>query len=288
MPAASEGYNPAAFGDLSQPLALATDTMTRLIDYLEVCERAARAGGAVLQDWAGRFEVKEKGRADLVTEADVASQQCVRDIILGAFPKHGFLGEENCSIPSQEDGLRWIVDPLDGTTNYVHAIPGYTVSIALEQAGKLLVGTVFDPVSGECFSAMAGAGATLNGRPMHVSRVERLEGAVVAVSFPPQMRRDGPELAQFANVAMAAQSVRRSGSAALNLAYIAAGRFDGYWSSFNKIWDVAAGILLVLEAGGTVTGVDGRPFAIDPPHIIAAPTPSLHAELKAVINAPTR
>ena len=259
--------------------------LTQLSDFQEVSDRAARTAGAVLLDWAGRFQVREKGPADLVTEADLASQEIIRETILGAFPRHGFLGEEGGSKPSDDHGYRWIVDPLDGTTNYVHGIPNYSVSIALEQSGKLLVGTVFDPVSGECFSATAGGGAFLNGRRLRVSAISRLDQAVVAMSFPPGLTRESPELAEFLQVILLAQSMRRYGSSALNLCFVAAGRFDAYWSSSTKIWDVAAGLLLVEEAGGMVSSRQGGPLVLDPPHFLTASTPELHAELSVVLAA---
>jgi myo-inositol-1(or 4)-monophosphatase len=259
--------------------------LTQLTDFQEVSDRAARSAGQVLLDWAGRFQVREKGRADLVTEADLASQEMIRKIILSAFPKHGFLGEEGGGKPSEDHGYRWIVDPLDGTTNYVHGIPNYSVSIALEQAGKLIAGTVFDPVAGECFSATTGHGAFLNGRKISVSSVARLDRAVVAISFPPGVNRESPEIEEFLRLVVQAQSMRRFGSSALNLCYLAAGRFDAYWSSSAKIWDVAAGLLLVAEAGGVVRNRQGGPFAVDPPHFVAASTSELYRELAAALAA---
>ncbi len=258
--------------------------MSTVADFREVCERAARAGGRVLLDWAGKFQVREKGPADLVTEADLASQDIVQQTILGAFPLHGFLAEENRSIPSRDQGYRWIVDPLDGTTNYVHGIPAYCVSIALEQNGKLVVGTVYDPVADQCFSAVAGQGATLNDRPLRVSQVAKLGDAVVASSLPPKVTRDSHALAEFVEVALEVQALRRMGSSALNLSYVAAGRYDAYWSQYAKVWDVAAGVLLVQEAGGTVTDSQGGEFRLDPPHFVAAGTSSLLGELRQLLS----
>ena len=248
-----------------------------------VCEAAARAGGAVLLDWAGRFSVREKGRADLVTEADLASQEIVRERLLSAFPLHGFLGEENSSIPSRDAGYRWIVDPLDGTTNYVHGIPNYCVSIALEQEGRLVVGAVFDPVGEECFTAAAGQGAWLNGQPLRVSELTQLDQAVVAMSLPPDIERDDVELRQFLEVVVKAQSMRRMGSSALNLCYVAAGRFDAYWSSSTKVWDIAAGVLMVREAGGLVISPEGGELDLHRPRFVAASSQPLADELRSVL-----
>ena len=253
--------------------------MSQLAEFNTVCQRAARLAGQVLMDRAGRVKIREKGPADLVTEADLASQEVIHETLLGAFPGHGFLAEENLSIASSDDDYRWIVNPLDGTTNYVHGIPQFSVSIALEQSGKILVGTVYDPVADECFSAVAGGGAWLGERRLHVSRQQELSHAVVAMSFPPGSRRDSPDVLDFLEVLEHAQSMRRMGSSALNLCYVAAGRFDAYWSASTRIWDIAAGVLLVQEAGGMLTDRHGGPFVLEPPHFIAAASPQLHAQL---------
>ncbi len=255
-------------------------------DFLEVCERAARTGGAALLDWVGRITVREKGPSDLVTDADLASQEAVRRVLHNAFPDHDFLSEEEppSGAPARhEDRYRWIVDPLDGTTNYVHQIPEFAVSLALERGGEVLVGTVFNPVSGECFMAEKGAGAFLNGRRLQVSRVESLAGAVVVASFPPRIGPDSPIIADFLRIVGAAQSMRRTGSAALNLSFLAAGRYDGFWARDTKVWDVAAGALLISEAGGIMTSLDGGPFRLNHPQFIAASTEPLHRELRSKI-----
>lgn len=252
-------------------------------DYLKTCEQAARAGGAVLLDWMDRFAVREKGPSDLVTEADLASQQVIRELVLAAYPSHGFLGEEGSPEPCQGP-FRWIVDPLDGTTNYAHRLPQFCVSIALENAGRVLVGTIFDPISGECFTAAAGQGAALNGRPIRTSAVTQLSSALAAVSFPARVARGSPLIADFIEVLHQAQAVRRMGSSALNLAYLAAGRLDAYWATDTKTWDVAAGWLLVQEAGGVVTGLNGAPCDLERPHFVAAGTLELHRQMLDVLN----
>jgi myo-inositol-1(or 4)-monophosphatase len=259
--------------------------LATIADYQRICEQAARAGGDVLRDWRGRFAVREKGPADLVTEADLASQEIIRQILLGAFPEHVFLAEEgfvadtNARIASQKNDLRWIVDPLDGTTNYVHGVPNYSVSIALERDGDPLVGTVYDPTTDECFSAAAGHGATCNGKALRVSEIGRLSEAMIAVSFSAKVDRGDQEIADFIEVMLQSQATRRMGSSALNLCYVAAGRFDAYWATTTKIWDIAAGALLVREAGGEITAIDGGPFNLERPQFIAAATGALHREL---------
>ena len=253
-------------------------------DYAKTCEEAARAGGAVLLDWAGRFGVREKGPSDLVTEADLASQEVIRSHLLGAYPDHGFLGEElaECLLP--ECPFRWIVDPLDGTTNYVHQMPQYSVSVALEGHGKLLAGTVFDPVANECFTAAAGEGAFLNGRRLRVSGVKQLSQALVSASFPANVQRGAREINDFVEVLLKAQALRRMGSSALNLSYVAAGRFDAYWATETKTWDVAAGFLLVQEAGGVVSNLEGGPYDLARPRFVAAANSQLQHELLTMLR----
>lgn len=256
-------------------------------DFLAVCEQAARAGGAALLEWVAKFTVREKGPSDLVTDADLASQEAVRRVVLGAFPDHDFLSEEEpAASPARgaQPRYRWIVDPLDGTTNYVHRIPDYAVSLALERGGEILAATVFNPVHGECYTAAKGEGAFLNGQRLHASSTTELKHAVVAASFPPKIMADSPIISDFTRVLIASQSVRRTGSAALNLCYIAAGRFDAFWARDTKIWDVAAGFLLVCEAGGVMSELDGRPFCVDRPQFVAAATEPLHRELRSILG----
>ncbi len=266
--------------------------MAAITDYAEVCQKAVRRAGALLLDMIGQVEVREKGRSDLVTEADLASQEVVRRTILDAFPEHSVLGEEEQPGRDRPGGgvsgdraeFRWIVDPLDGTTNYVHQVPHFCVSLALERSGELLVGAVYNPVAGECFSAVAGQGAYLNATPIRTSRVGSLSQALAAVGFPAVIPADCPELKLFLAALNRCQSIRRTGSAALNLSYLAAGRFDVSWSFSTNAWDVAAGLLLILEAGGTVTAPDGGPFMLGTGHYLAAANGPLHAELCALVR----
>jgi myo-inositol-1(or 4)-monophosphatase len=253
-------------------------------DFLKTCERAARSGGQVLLDWVGKFAAREKGPADLVTEADLASQEEVRRILLTTYPEHSFLGEEGNPIGPADAEFRWLVDPLDGTTNYVHQIPHYCVSVGLLQRGTPVCGAVYDPVSRECFTAEVGRGAYLNGRKLAVSHVERVDQAVVVVSLPPKLTPDSRELAEMVRVALAAQAIRRTGSAALNLCYVAAGRFDAYWGGNTKPWDVAAGALMIQEAGGIITDYRGEPLDFDVPCFVASSTPVLHAQMLKLVG----
>ncbi len=262
-------------------------------EFITICEQAARAGGAVLLDWQDRITAREKGPRDLVTEADVASQSEIQRILMAAFPDHAFLGEEDAAAEvtlvktensaSTSSRFRWIVDPLDGTTNYVHGLPAYSVSVALQRDGELLVGTVFDPILDECYSASAGRGAFLNGRPLRTSPCSTVSQALVAASFSANVPRGSIEVTRFIEVLHSCQALRRLGSAALNLCYLAAGRLDAYWATSVKIWDVAAGILLVREAGGVVSDITGKPLNLADPALVAAATPELHEELLSVL-----
>ncbi len=253
-------------------------------DFITICEQAARAGGKVLIDWSGQLGVREKGPDDLVTEADFASQEAIQGVLLDAFPDHGMLGEEGAAIRGKDPQFRWIVDPLDGTLNYVHRVPNWCVSVAFEDRGQIVAGTVYDPLSEECYTAKAGGGAYLNGQPLRTSGTTELSDALMAASFPPRVRRDSPEVARFIDVLEACQGVRRMGSAALNLCYLAAGRFDGYWSANTHAWDIAAGMLLIREAQGVFTDLEGNEIDLENPHFLAAATPELHAQLLEVLR----
>jgi myo-inositol-1(or 4)-monophosphatase len=255
-------------------------------EYITVCEHAARSGGQVLLDWQGRINPREKGPKDLVSEADLASQQEIHKILYEAFPDHDFLGEEDDpnDQTQRKSDYRWIVDPLDGTVNYVHGLPAYSVSIALEHRGELQVGVVFDPISQECFSAARGQGAFLDGESISTSDCRELRTALTAASFSANVDRESEEITRFLNVLVECQALRRLGSAALNLAYVASGRLDAYFATSVKIWDVAAGLLLVQEAGGIVSGVDGKSFDLSKPKFATAATTELHEAFVEVLK----
>jgi myo-inositol-1(or 4)-monophosphatase len=249
--------------------------------WLETCKTAARAGGHQLRSWQGRFQTREKAAADLVTDADLASQEAIHSVIRARFPGHSFLGEEssNQSITIGPNDFLWIVDPLDGTTNYVHGYPNYAVSVALARGSDVLAGVIYDPVRDECFAAAAGRGAWCNGQPIRVSHVTTAAQALVAVSLPARVPRDSPDLMDFVEAVQVCQAVRRSGSAALNLSQVANGSLDAFWATHIHAWDVAAGVLLIRESGGIVTARDGKPFDLWNPNFLAAAGPELHREL---------
>jgi len=241
----------------------------QLTNWLHAAKEAARRGAECLEQWRGKFQAREKGRADLVSEADHAAQDAIREYLARRFPDHLFVGEEGDARktrPGPGDPPTWIVDPLDGTTNYVHDCPMYCVSIGLMAAGELVVGVVYDPRADEMFAAAKGMGATLGDKRMEVSKVSRLGEALLSTGFAPQNDASRRASEWWMRFSEHAQSLRRTGSTALNLAYIACGRFDGYWAFDNHPWDIAAGFVLVREAGGQVTRIDGGPedgFASD-------------------------
>jgi myo-inositol-1(or 4)-monophosphatase len=251
-------------------------------DPLETALDVAREAGALLvRDAELPRAISEKGRrADLVTDADRASERIILERLQRAYPRATILSEES-GVHAGAGDERWIVDPLDGTTNFAHGYPLYCVSIAYERAGELIAGVVFAPAMEELFAAERGSGARMNGRAIAVSPIERVGGAMVCTGFhPADFDRNAAHFRAASNVA---QAVRRDGSAALDLAYVACGRFDGFWEFGLHPWDVAAGTLLVREAGGLVTRVDEAPAALDARSILAT-NGRIHGELARVLS----
>jgi myo-inositol-1(or 4)-monophosphatase len=252
-----------------------------IADYVDAACEAARRAANVLEDWRHRFQTREKGRFDLVTDADLASQRTISTYLKDRFPGHGFLGEEEGAgghRPGQDAPPTWIVDPIDGTTNYVHDCPLYCISIGLQIAEELVVGVVYDPSRDEMFHAARGRGAWLNDRRLKTSQVQRLDDALLATGFPANPAAQGRSLDWWRFFSGRAQSLRRTGSTALNIAYVAAGRFDGYWAFDNHVWDVAGAVVLLREAGGLLTNADGTtydPYTAD----AVASNGQLHAAL---------
>lgn len=259
---------------------------------LEFAINIAREAGALLRDGYGRSHRPErKGRTDLVTEYDRRSERMLLDAIARRFPGHAVLAEESgaSAAPGGPPAVRWLIDPLDGTTNFAHNYPFFCVSVAAEVDGRLAAGAVYDPVRDELFSAAAGEGATLNGGPLRVSGIDRVEDGLLVTGFPYNVREHPEEsLPQFEAFLVRAQAVRRDGSAALNLCYLAAGRFDGFWEVDLSPWDMAAGVLIVREAGGRVTDYRGGPFRLEQREILAS-NGHVHDEMQAILaGVPTR
>ena len=254
-------------------------------DYRRFIETVAVEAGALLKGRLGETHtVQYKGEINLVTEADRLSEELIVERIRRAFPGHDVLAEESSETKRDSD-FRWIIDPLDGTTNYAHGYPIFCVSIALDVEGVIRLGAVYNPMLGELFVAEKGGGAFLNGRRLAVSRTAKLSRGLLATGFPYDLRENrNNNFSYYRALAMNAQAIRRAGAAALDLACVAAGRFDGFWELRLMPWDTAAGWLLVTEAGGIVTDLRGDPYRLDSPHILAS-NGLIHAEIAAILSA---
>jgi myo-inositol-1(or 4)-monophosphatase len=249
--------------------------------------QTARDAGRLLAERFGRnLRISNKSELDLVTESDLASERLIIDRIKTHYPRHAILAEESgASAPAggASDEWRWIIDPLDGTTNYAHGYPCFCVSMGLEHQGRLQLGVVYDPMRDEVFSAERGEGAALNGKRIQVSSAPNLSSALLCTGFPYDVRERSEFARHFANFIMNAQGVRRDGAAALDLAYVAAGRFDGFWEEGLKPWDVAAGALMIEEAGGRVSNYAGGPLDIFNPPILAS-NGLIHEQMMRVLE----
>jgi len=253
------------------------------MNYLETAVDIAREAGALLAHYFERgigFELK--GDFDLVTEADRASEKLVVERLRTHFPSHAIVAEEGGGHESASD-FRWYVDPLDGTTNFAHGFPMFNVTLGLERAGEQVAGVVYDPVRQEMFSAERGAGAYLNGRRIHVSRAARLKESLASTGFPSVKRHNDVNVHFFYQIAMASHGVRRTGSAAIDLAYVSCGRLDLFWEFGLRPWDMAAGALLVKEAGGRVSDMQGAAHSITASATVLADNDLLHEELLAFL-----
>lgn len=252
--------------------------------FLDVATEAALAGGAVLQAYAGKVEAQEKGRpGDLITAADKAAEAAVLEVIQRHFPGHAILAEESGQMGTTESEFLWAIDPLDGTTNYAHQYPFYAVSIGLLINGVPQVGVVFAPFLQELFRAAKGLGATLNRQPIQVSPTAELRQSLLVTGFAYD-RHETPDnnYAEFCTLTHLTQGVRRGGSAALDLSYVSCGRLDGYWERGLSQWDMAAGIVMVEEAGGRVTAYDQGSFAIKTGRVLAT-NGLIHAALSQTL-----
>ena len=259
-------------------------------EMAHIAEGIARQAGGLLRGFYEKGVATEyKGDVDLVTEADRASEKLIGERLLAAFPDHGIYGEEGTR--DRLDGeYRWYIDPLDGTTNFAHQFPAFCVSMGLERRapglaagedGEMVAGVIYDPLRDEMFSAERGRGAWLNGRRLQVSKTKQLGEALTATGFPSQKRHANPNIHFYQEITLRSHGVRRAGSAALDLAYVAAGRLDGYWEFGLNPWDTSAGVLLVEEAGGIVTHFNGDKFTLDSREVLAT-NGHIHGELKHV------
>lgn len=247
---------------------------------LEVAVEAASAAGVVLRDaFGGEQEIRYKGEVDLVTDVDERAERMIHEMLRGAFPGYGILAEEG-GRTAGEGEARWIVDPLDGTTNFAHGLPIFSVSIALERSGAVVLGVVHDPMAGETYVAERGAGATLNGEPIRTSNTGELGEALLVTGLPYDRADMPPALELFGRLALVSRGMRRLGSAALDLCYVAAGRLDAYFERGIHAWDIAAGSLILEEAGGRVTDYRGRKPDLEGGEIVASNGPLHEALIK--------
>lgn len=290
---------------MKEPLAPSpNDTFRRALMMDQVAQigrQAALAAGAVMRlNYEKPHEITMKGAIDPVTETDYQCQEIIIGMIRQAFPDHGFLAEESGGQPpaaAPEIGppglaweadpaaaCRWIIDPLDGTVNFAHGFPAFCVSIAFEADGEIAYGVVYDPMRDELFEGIRGKGAWRNGRPIRVSETARLERALIATGFPYDIRERIPEtMACLGRIVATAQGMRRAGSAALDMCYIACGRFDGYFEENLKPWDTAAGLVIVTEAGGKITNFEGSEYDIYAPNILVS-NGILHTKLLSCLK----
>jgi len=252
-------------------------------DFVTPASSIAREAGKLLMDYFSRHvAVEYKGEADLITAADRASEALIAQRLRAQWPQHDIFAEEGTR-HSGNSGYRWYIDPLDGTTNFAHGYPVFCVSLGLERQGELVAGVLYDPARDELFSAELGSGAFLNQTPIQVSRVKALKESLVATGFPSHKRHKNPNIHFYHQITLRSHGVRRAGSAALDLAYVACGRFDGFWEFNLNPWDTAAGVLLVREAGGRVSDFSDGRFDISSREVLAS-NGLVHAELVRVFE----
>ena len=247
-------------------------------EFVGIAEEIAREAGGLLREFYHRGVATEyKGDVDLVTEADRASEKLIGERLKAAFPSHGIYGEEGTRSGLDKE-FRWYIDPLDGTTNFAHGFPAFCVvlgcerrgpGLAADEDGEMVAGVIYDPLRDEMFSAAKGEGAKLNGQAIHVSKAKMLQESLIATGFPSQKRHLTPNVHFYQEFTLRSHGVRRAGSAALDMAYVACGRLDGYWEFKLNPWDTSAGYLLVEEAGGKVTHFDGGKFTLDSREVLA-------------------
>lgn len=255
-----------------------------MTNYLVIAQEAALAAGQLQLENLGKIhQIEFKGDINLVTEVDKACEKIIQQKIQGAFPEHDFLAEEGGGDRKHSD-YKWIVDPLDGTTNFAHGYPLFCVSIALEYKGEIIVGVVFDPNRNELFSAQKGQGATLNGNRISVSKISSVNAALLSTGFAYNVRTaKETNINHFTNMLMKAQAVRRDGVAAVDLCYVACGRYDGFWELNLFPWDVAAGKLILEEAGGKVSLFSGGSFSVYDKEILCS-NGQIHAEMSSILT----
>ena len=259
-----------------------------MAELVSTAESIAREAGALLREFYRKgVRAEYKGDVDIVTEADRSSEKLIVERLGAAFPEHGIYGEEGTRA-GLEKSFRWYVDPLDGTTNFAHGFPVFGVvlgcehrpaGLAADADGEMVAGVVYDPLRDEMFAAERGAGATLNGERIRVSKTATLQESLIATGFPSKKRHESPNVHFYQEFTLRSHGVRRAGSAAIDLAYVACGRLEGFWEIGLNPWDTSAGYLLVEEAGGRITGFDGSKFKLDSREVFAT-NGLIHAEMQ--------
>jgi myo-inositol-1(or 4)-monophosphatase len=254
-------------------------------NFLTVAWEAANAAGEIIRaNWHKPITIEHKGAIDLVTSVDREAEQKIIEIISGSFANHSIIAEEKTSIETNQSEYRWIVDPLDGTTNFAHGYPQVSISIALEQNGRVIIGLVYDPLRRECFTAIRGHGASLDGTPIYTSQIKELDKALLATGFPYDRREHADFYLDFFKAFLTrSQGIRRGGSAALDLCYLACGRLDGFWELKLKPWDIAAGSLIVAEAGGKLSDFCAGAFSIRGNETLAS-NGLIHTEMSQITS----
>ncbi|MFN0279020.1 MAG: inositol monophosphatase family protein [Pyrinomonadaceae bacterium] len=248
-------------------------------------ETARDAGQLLLEKFDRNIKVSKKGDINLVTEADLASEALIIERIKSYYPKHSILAEEsgNAVTFGGENTWKWIIDPLDGTTNYAHGYPCFCVTLALEHDGEVVIGVTHDPTRNELFAAERGRGASMNNKPIRVSETEDLADALTVTGFPYDFKSRENFARHLTEFLLNSRGVRRDGSAAIDMAYVACGRFDGFWEEGLNPWDIAAGVLLIEEAGGQISGYDGSKFSIYKPPILAS-NGFIHSQMMSILR----
>ena len=245
---------------------------------------ARDAGQILLEKYGRKHQITKKGDINLVTEADLASEKLIIERIKSYYPKHSILAEESGNAVVMGDSTwKWIIDPLDGTTNFAHDYPCFCVTLALEHNGEIVIGVTFDPTRNELFAAEKGQGATLNNKPIRVSETENLGDSLIVTGFPYDFKQKDDFARHLTDFLLNSRGVRRDGSAAIDMAYVACGRFDGFWEEGLNAWDVAAGVLLIEESGGSVTYYDGSKFSVYAPPICAS-NGLIHNEMLKILK----
>jgi myo-inositol-1(or 4)-monophosphatase len=264
--------------------------MSEYSDFVAIAESIAREAGALLREYYHRGVTAEfKGDVDIVTEADRASEKLIVSRLRAELPTHGIYGEEGTRTGLDAE-YRWYVDPLDGTTNFAHGFPVFAVvlgcekrasGLAANEDGQMVAGVTYDPLRDEMFTAARGEGAFLNGKPIHVSKAPLLQESLIATGFPSQKRHESPNVHFYQEFTLRSHGVRRAGAAAVDLAYVACGRLEGYWEFQLNPWDTSSGYLLIEEAGGRITHFDGGKFTLDSREVLAT-NGNIHDEIKGL------